>query len=79
MLILTRKANESILIGPDTRITVLDCSPSGTVRLAIDAPRHLSILREELAEAALSNKEAVRPDVLAMKTAAAALLPRLKG
>ena len=47
MLILRRKKNESILIGDSIRITVLESASDG-VRLAIDAPRQMSILREEL-------------------------------
>ena len=50
MLILKRKKNDSILIGNDIRITVLDCD-NGSVSLAINAPKHISILREELTEA----------------------------
>ena len=61
MLILKRKKNESILIGDDIRITVLECS-SGEVRLAINAPRHLPILREELSEMERTNKDASSPD-----------------
>ena len=54
MLILKRKKNDSILIGNDIRITVLDCD-NGSVSLAINAPKHISILREELTEAERSN------------------------
>ncbi len=62
MLVLHRKVNESLLIGPDIRITIVDCGGEG-VRLAIDAPRHVSILREELSEAAQNNKQALSPSV----------------
>ena len=41
MLILKRKKNDSILIGNDIRITVLDCD-NGSVSLAINAPKHIS-------------------------------------
>ena len=37
MLILRRKKNESLLIGDNIRITIVDCAGDG-VRLAIDAP-----------------------------------------
>ena len=50
MLILRRKKNESLLIGENIRITIIDCAGDG-VRLAIDAPKQISILREELSEA----------------------------
>lgn len=61
MLILRRKKDESLLIGGDIRITVVDCGSDG-VRLAIDAPKHISILREELSEAELANQRALAPD-----------------
>lgn len=60
MLILRRKKNESILIGENIRITVVDCAPDG-VRLAIDAPRQMSILREELSQAEAENKSSLAP------------------
>lgn len=77
MLILKRKKNESILIGNDIRITVLECS-SGEVRIAINAPKHLSILREELSEAEKLNKDATRPDSQSLKAVTEALLPYLR-
>lgn len=77
MLILKRKKNESILIGNDIRITILECS-SGDVRLAINAPKHLSILREELSETESTNKAASMPDMESLQAAAAALLPYLR-
>ena len=61
MLILKRKKNDSILIGNDIRITVLDCD-NGSVSLAINAPKHISILREELTEAERSNLDALLSD-----------------
>lgn len=62
MLILRRKKNESLLIGENIRVTVIDCANDG-VRLAIDAPRQISILREELSEAEQSNKTAMTPSM----------------
>lgn len=67
MLILRRKKNESILIGNDIRITVVECASDG-VRLAIDAPKQLSILREELSEAEQSNKDALSPECTSLYT-----------
>lgn len=61
MLILRRKKNESLLIGENIRITIIECAADG-VRLAIDAPRQVSILREELSEAEQTNKMALTPD-----------------
>ena len=62
MLILRRKKNESLLIGENIRITVIECAGDG-VRLAIDAPKQISILREELSEAEQSNKTALAPNL----------------
>ena len=62
MLILRRKKNESLLIGENIRITIIECASDG-VRLAIDAPKQISILREELSEAEQSNKMALTPDM----------------
>ncbi len=49
MLVLSRKSGERIRIGEDVAITVVRIGPN-TVRLGIEAPRDLSILREELCE-----------------------------
>lgn len=62
MLILRRKKNESLLIGDNIRITIIECAGDG-VRLAIDAPKQISILREELSEAEQSNKTALTPNI----------------
>lgn len=47
MLVLSRKPGERIHIGPDIKITVIRIGPN-TVRIGIDAPGHLNIVREEL-------------------------------
>ena len=48
MLVLSRKANESIVIGEDVVITVLQII-GNKVRLGIQAPHNVSIHREEIA------------------------------
>lgn len=58
MLILQRKKGQELNIGDNISITVLDVG-NDWVKLAIDAPRDVSILRSELIEAASANKEAV--------------------
>ncbi|MBD5162041.1 MAG: carbon storage regulator CsrA [Oscillibacter sp.] len=57
MLILQRKAGESLLIGEDVEISILSVE-GGRVRLAIQAPKDVSILRSELKTAAEVNREA---------------------
>lgn len=49
MLVLSRKVGERVLIGPDIRITVVRIAGGG-VRLGIEAPPELPIMREELHE-----------------------------
>ncbi|MBC7765868.1 MAG: carbon storage regulator CsrA [Hyphomonadaceae bacterium] len=57
MLVLTRKKGESILIGKDIRITILELDEE-KMRIGIDAPRDVKVLREELlAETIHSNIE----------------------
>lgn len=57
MLILQRKKGQELTIGDNICITVLDVG-NDWVKIAIDAPRDVSILRSELIEAASANKEA---------------------
>ena len=57
MLILQRKAGESVLIGEEIEVSVLSVE-AGRVRLAIQAPRSVAILRSELKAAAEVNREA---------------------
>lgn len=50
MLILTRKINEAIRVGEDIRIVLVQIK-GGQVRLGIECPSHVRVLREELYEA----------------------------
>lgn len=47
MLVLSRKPGERILVGDEVKITVIRIGPN-SVRIGIDAPGHLNIVREEL-------------------------------
>lgn len=47
MLVLTRKRDESIIIGDDIRIVVVDVR-GDQVKLGIEAPRNISVHREEV-------------------------------
>ncbi len=49
MLILTRKLGESILIEDNIKITVVDINKQ-QIKLGIDAPKHITINREEVAK-----------------------------
>ena len=47
MLVLTRHANQSIMIGADVVVTVLEVR-GDQVRLGISAPRSIDVHREEI-------------------------------
>ncbi len=47
MLALTRKKNESIMIGEDIEIVILGINRD-QVKLGINAPKHVSIHRKEI-------------------------------
>lgn len=49
MLILTRKAGEGIMIGPDIVIRVVEVK-GGQVKLGVDAPGEVRVDREEVHE-----------------------------
>ena len=49
MLVLTRLANEEIMIGDDIRITVVAVN-GNQVRIGVTAPRHLAVHRREVYE-----------------------------
>lgn len=49
MLVLSRRLNETIRIGEDIQITIVSIS-GDVVRLGIEAPRHIKILRSEVYE-----------------------------
>ncbi|MGP1569485.1 MAG: carbon storage regulator [Eubacteriales bacterium] len=57
MLIITRKLGEGISIGDNVELVINEIS-DGKVKIAIEAPKEVKILRKELVEAAAMNKEA---------------------
>ena len=62
MLVLSRKQSQQIMIGPDIRITVVKVERN-QVRLGIEAPRGIAILREEL------TSESLAPESVTARTA----------
>ena len=61
MLVLTRRAYQSIMIGADIVVTVLEVR-GDQVRIGIDAPRSVSVHREEVfRELEAANRAAASP------------------
>lgn len=63
MLVLSRKPGERILIGENIAVTIVRIGPN-TVRLGIDAPRELNIVREELCQSENGNSGAPHVKVI---------------
>lgn len=67
MLVITRKKDEGLFIGEDIEITVVKID-DGSVKLAIKAPKSISILRKELVkEVTEENKKAAQSDMSILK------------
>ncbi|MDQ2085100.1 carbon storage regulator CsrA [Herbivorax sp. ANBcel31] len=47
MLVLTRKKNQSIVVGDDIEITIVDVQ-GDQVRIGVNAPKNVSIHRKEI-------------------------------
>ena len=59
MLILQRRKGQSLSINNNITLTIVDTG-ADWVKLAIDAPKEIPVLRAELVEAAAENQEASR-------------------
>lgn len=67
MLVITRKKYESLLIGDDIEIKIVKVE-DGSVKLAISAPRDVTILRKEVFDRVKEeNKEATSGDLDILK------------
>lgn len=61
MLVLTRRSGESVMIGEDVIVTVLEIR-GDVIRLGIDAPRSIQVHREEVfRELQAANRAAASP------------------
>lgn len=64
MLVLTRRLDESILIGDDIEIRIVQVRGTGdqaVVRIGITAPKHITVLRKEVHdEVVASNRQSVQ-------------------
>ena len=66
MLVLTRRPGESIVVGENIVVTVIEIK-GGQVRIGVDAPREVAVYREEIYEqvkqenlSAIANAEQLR-------------------
>ena len=67
LLVIKRKKGESILIGDDIEISISKIE-DGSVKLAIKAPKEMTILRKELYEEVQNeNKEAIKMNIELLK------------
>ncbi|MCG8491683.1 MAG: carbon storage regulator CsrA [Sneathiellales bacterium] len=60
MLILTRRTGESLKVGDDITVTVLG-TKGNQIRIGLDAPKSVSIVREELLGRAKSQDASHKP------------------
>ena len=67
MLIITRKEGESFFIGDDIEITITKVA-DGNVKIGIEAPREMIILRKELyKEVESENRNSAKVDLGLLK------------
>jgi len=78
MLVVSRRAGESVVIGDDVTVSVLEVR-GDVVRIGIDAPRSIAVHRAELlAQLAQSNQDAASPPADAVDSLVTAMRDRGK-
>lgn len=60
MLVISRKPGESMLIGDNIKVTILNVG-TDKVTLGIEAPKEVNIIRDELAETIAANRASAEP------------------
>lgn len=79
MLVLSRQPGESIRIGDDIMIHIVE-SRQGSIRIGVEAPADVKIVREELIQTVgAENRLAVVPDDRARKAAIEAIVQASRG
>ena len=73
MLVIRRGRGDAVLIGSEVEVRILDIA-AGQVKIGIEAPRRIPVLRKEIALTAEANRAAARA---ASSDALAGLLARL--
>lgn len=69
VLVFTRKKGESLVIGNEIEVTILNIG-SGSIKVGVNAPRHISVHRQEVYESikrenvAASQSQIPSPEVL---------------
>ena len=62
MLVLSRRIGESLVIGDDIVVTILE-QRGDIIRIGVDAPRHIQVSRQELlTQLAEANRAAASPN-----------------
>jgi carbon storage regulator len=78
MLVLTRKPHESVLIGDDVEITVVEVR-GDQVRLGIEAPRRLAVYRKEIYEEIKEANRLAAASAARNRQGFSRLLPLIRG
>lgn len=83
MLVLSRRRDETIMIGDDVEITIVDIK-GDTVRLGINAPRFVTVHRKEIYDAIKAEnienmKKQQVPDAAAIGSLTQLMQPKIAG
>jgi carbon storage regulator len=60
MLVIRRRAGESLFIGDGVEVKILEIGPS-QVKIGIEAPREVTVLRSEVRQTQEANRAAALP------------------